>query len=186
MHFLPSTPLGLRVSFKKEKARQFKYDRNQRVIKERKLINFQRRSIEKMYLKSHSQSKEDYGITGAKREKVSHYFGDDNAVKILRMDSMNSSKETSFKQRVNSRNSNVRKNGAIVNNTIHNSLSGMGERSNQVFMNQTPIIVERANLSVDDNLQLKFSKSKGMFYTTAFLIKWNFTLKILRTILRFT
>ena len=144
--------------FAKEKTRHLKNDRNQRVIKERKLINFQRRSIEKMYFKSHSQSKEDYGISTNIRDKQGYYFGNDNAVKILKMDTSTYGvqKENVCKERVHSRNSNVRKNGNMISNTINSSQGVQNEKANNLIANnQTPTIVERANMSVDENIHSK-------------------------------
>ena len=149
---------GAGSKYANDKTRHFKNDRNQRVIKERKLINFQRRSIEKMYFKSHSQSKEDYGVSTNIRDKPSYYFGNDNAVKILKMDTSTygEQKENIGKERVHSRNSNVRKNGNMISNTINSSNGGQNERvNNLITSNQTPTIIERANMSVDENIYSK-------------------------------
>lgn len=150
---------GTAAKFPNDKVNNFKNDRNQRVIKERKLINFQRRSIEKMYFKSHSQSKEDYGISSNIRDKSTYYFGNENAVKILKMDTSTygSQKESKWKEeRVHSRNSQVRKNGNMISNTINSSHGVQNDRAcNLITNNQTPTIVERANMSVDENLQSK-------------------------------
>jgi len=111
---------GSNSKFRKNKDRQFKYDRNQRIIKERKLIDFQRRSIEKMSMNRHLQSREDYGITNSIRDKTGHYFHNENAVKILSMDSLNSSKDNALDQRKHSRNSQVMKTGNAAANSINN------------------------------------------------------------------
>lgn len=145
--------LGSSSKFRKDKAKQYKYDRNQRTLKERKLINFQRRSIEKMHLKAHSNSKIDYGLESTHKDKTSHYFNDDKEIKILRMDSVNTSKDNSFNNRMNSRNSAVKTNVTYVQNTI-SSINNIVDNSSKVFFNsdQTPKVNERANMSVDENV----------------------------------
>ena len=150
---------GSNSKFRKNKDRQFKYDRNQRIIKERKLIDFQRRSIEKMSMNRHLQSREDYGITNSIRDKTGHYFHNENAVKILSMDSLNSSKDNALDQRKHSRNSQVMKTGNAAANSINNwSSSKNGNQRMFMSANQTPTVGERSNLSVDDK-----GKSKNLF-----------------------
>lgn len=145
--------LGSSGKFKKDKAKQYQYDRNQRTLKERKLINFQRRSIEKMHFKGHSNSKIDYGLESGHKDKTSHYFNDDKEIKILRMDSVNTSKDNSFNRRVNSRNSAVKTNVTYVQNTI-SSINNIVDNSSKVFFNseKSPKLNERANMSVDENV----------------------------------
>lgn len=106
-------------------------------------------------------NKEDIGIFSSIRDKTSHYFGDENAVKILRMDSLSSSKDTSFENRRQSRNSNVKKSGNYAPNTMPQN-SQINDLKEAPFLtaNQTPIFNEKSNLSVDDNIKSKrlFSK----------------------------
>jgi hypothetical protein len=160
--------LGPDSKFKKERLTQYKYDRNKKSIKERKLINFQRRSIEKMYFKGQANSKVDYGMESPVKDKTSHYFNEDKDVKILRMDSVNPSKDNSFDQRAVSRNSAVKKNVTCVQNGF-NCSSNIGDNSSKVFfnVNQTPTVIRRSNQSVDEKISNRGAKGRTFrFYNS--------------------